>query len=50
MLGKMNYFIYFVLLIGTISSIQAEPFSLRPTFDVEIGNEIAKRLGLPLAQ
>jgi len=39
MLGKMTYFICFALLFGAVSSVQAVPFSLRPTFDVEIGND-----------
>ena len=39
MLGKMTYFICFALLVCAVSSVQAEPFSLRPTFDVEIGND-----------
>jgi len=39
MLGKMTYFICFALLVCIVSSVQAEPFSLRPTFDVEIGND-----------
>jgi len=39
MLGKTTYFICFALLFCAFSSVQAEPFSLRPTFDVEIGND-----------
>jgi len=39
MLGKMTYFICFVLILCAFSSVQAELFSLRPTFDVEIGND-----------
>ena len=39
MLKKMTYFICLVLLIGIVSSVHAVPFSLRPTFDVEIGND-----------
>mgnify|MGYP001132831485 CR=1 FL=1 len=39
MFKKMTYFICFTLLFCTIINAQADPFSLRPTFDVEIGND-----------
>jgi len=39
MLGKMTYFICFALLIGAVSSTQAEPFSLVPTFDGHVSND-----------
>ncbi|MFC1603429.1 hypothetical protein ACFL5F_00235 [Planctomycetota bacterium] len=39
MLGKMTYFICFALLLGAVNSIQAEPFSLVPTFDGHVSND-----------
>jgi hypothetical protein len=39
MLKKTTYLICFALLAGAIGNAQAESFSLRPTFDVEIGND-----------
>jgi hypothetical protein len=40
MLGKMTYFICFALLFGVVSSVQAVPFSLLPTDDAEVGNDV----------
>ena len=39
MLGKMTYFICFALLVGAVCSVQAEPFSLVPTFDGHVSND-----------
>ena len=39
MLGKMTYFICFALLVGAVNSVQAEPFSLVPTFDGHVSND-----------
>jgi len=39
MLGKMTYFICFALLLGAVSSVQAVPFSLLPTFDTHVSND-----------
>jgi len=39
MLKKLTYFICLALFLSAIDNAQAEPFSLRPTFDVEIGND-----------
>jgi len=39
MFEKMTYLVYIATLLGAVSSVQAVPFSLRPTFDVEIGND-----------
>jgi hypothetical protein len=37
--SKLTYLVGFALLVSVISNVQAESFSLRPTFDVEIGND-----------
>ena len=36
---KTTYFICLVLLIGIVSSVQAVPFSLVPTFDMHVSND-----------
>ncbi|MBN2595118.1 MAG: discoidin domain-containing protein [Sedimentisphaerales bacterium] len=42
MSGKMTYFICFALLIGSLSSVQAVPFSLLPTFDTHVSNDASE--------
>jgi hypothetical protein len=37
--SKITYLVGFALLVSAISNVQAESFSTRPTFDVEIGND-----------
>jgi hypothetical protein len=39
MFNKMTYLICLILLLGTVNSTQAEPFSLLPTFDGHVSND-----------